>query len=176
MAADLPQAFVADKKIKMLLLELEKCNCAFQGIRFQTCQPETGFAGGFDQANNRIEICSNVPDMIIKRTLRHELIHALDHCTGRLGSRTLQDPSAPPGLPTCQQLARSEIRAASLSGDCDLFQEALRGTLSFSRDWFPRCITRRAVKSLEMLPSCKDQAKASVAENMDFAMNDRYPF
>ena len=55
--------------------------------------------------------------------LNHELIHHFDYCSGKFedvhGGRTAE----------CSHLARSELRAALLSGECKFSREFLRGNI-----------------------------------------------
>lgn len=51
----------------------------------------------------------------------HELIHAYDYCRANLV------------LENCRHHACTEIRAASLSGDCDFFNELKRGNWGFKQ-------------------------------------------
>ena len=52
----------------------------------------------------------------LRKTIKHELIHAYDHMHGLLSKQPLD-------FSDCNLLACTEIRAAVLSGDCDYTAE-----------------------------------------------------
>ncbi len=121
-------------------------------------------AGGFESDKNEIQVCEGMPETMEERTIAHELIHAWDYCTGQL-----------PSNPTCLQIARSELRAGFLSGDCERLEEFYRGRNPFSYS-LEACARRRAILSLEMHANCKANAAALVDECLADAKNDKRPF
>jgi inner membrane protease ATP23 len=82
--------------------------------------------------------------------MMHELIHAFDFC------RIDMNPQS------CLHMACTEIRAANLSGDCNLSLEVIRGHgLSFTGHK-QTCVKRIATTSLMMNPGCREHAERSV--------------
>merc|ERR1711872_1109331 len=80
------------------------------------CEPcGKGFLGGFDPDAKEVILCEDnlTSQRQLNRILTHELIHAYDVCRTQYDSNNLQ------------HLACSEIRAANLSGDCEVWQEKL---------------------------------------------------
>jgi inner membrane protease ATP23 len=102
----------------------------------------------------------------VNNALVHELIHAYDHCR----AATL-DWSA------CQHHACSEIRAATLSGDCTFRQEAARGNWTL-RAGAQACAARRAALSVAMNPHCAGPgvARKAVDAVFDKCFADTAPF
>lgn len=73
-------------------------------------------------------------------------------------------------------LACSEVRAASLSGDCNWTQEAARGHLSLGGQ-HQVCCRRRAELSVGMNPACQGvRAREAVAAVFDACFADTAPF
>jgi inner membrane protease ATP23 len=163
-----------DEKISKLLHELK--NCSFNGIKFQKCSKETGTAGGFHSGSNSVQICENMPEMMMISTIRHELVHALDFCKGNLGIAAGGSHSSPCRLATCREIAQSEVRASHLSGDCSFLQEILRAQIRLDLDWFRKCVKRRAIKSVAMHSRCKDEASAVVCEVFEESLSNTFPF
>ncbi|RKP20813.1 hypothetical protein ROZALSC1DRAFT_27727, partial [Rozella allomycis CSF55] len=78
-------------------------------------------------------------------TIRHELIHAFDHC--RIKDLNEND---------CYKIACTEVRAANLSGECKFTKEFM-GATKYSLSFLGRkvsCVRRNAIKSLMGLPQC----------------------
>lgn len=96
----------------------------------------------------------------------HELIHAYDHCR-----------AADLDWTNCEHHACSEVRAASLSGDCHFKQEVLRGNVGF-RGQHQRCVRRRAELSVAMNPYCSaaGRAKQAVEAVFEPCFADTAPF
>lgn len=68
-----------------------------------------------------------------------------------------------------------QIRASSLSGECGVLDEMMRGRFSISfalRD----CAKRRAILSLEGNPNCKGFAAQAVEQAFQKCYNDYMPF
>lgn len=116
----------------------------------------------------QVVICSNhlSAQEEVSHALTHELIHAYDHCRG-----------ADLDWTNCEHHACSEIRAASLSGDCHFKQELLRGNTGF-RGQHQRCVRRRAELSVGMNPHCKGpgRAKQAVEQTFEQCFADTAPF
>ena len=134
--------------------------------------------GGYDTKSKQLLICSNLPGNLVELTLVHELVHAYDDCRGRLSS-TNNDTSANSKLIAC-----SEIRAAQLSGDCGLLQEAMRGRWPplnpFKlQDHLASCVKRRAILSMNINHLCPDDPALNekiVLQEWDSCFNDKQPF
>ncbi|KAJ2160915.1 Mitochondrial inner membrane protease atp23 [Coemansia sp. RSA 552] len=98
-------------------------------------------------------------------TLAHEMIHAYDDTNFKLDWYNLEHHAC------------TEIRAASLSGDCTWFQEAMRGNLGFLKH-HQTCVKRRAALSVRANPNCKSKQHADAAVNKVFnsCFTDTRPF
>ncbi len=116
----------------------------------------------------QVIVCSNhlSAQEEVSHVLTHELIHAYDHCRG-----------ADLDWTNCEHHACSEVRAASLSGDCHFKQELLRGNTGF-RGQHQRCVRRRAELSVGMNDYCKGPgcAKRAVDNVFDRCFADTAPF
>lgn len=123
--------------------------------------------GGF-RAPDGVVICHNhlASQEEINHALTHELIHAYDHCRAKDLDWL-----------NCAHHACSEIRAASLSGDCNFKMELLRGNVAV-RGQHQKCVKRRAELSVGMNPHCArpGQAKHAVEKVFDACFKDTAPF
>ena len=111
-------------------------------------------------------VCENTvySEKYLVELLTHEMIHAYDHCRAFVNWRD------------CEQHACSEIRAASLSGDCRFFNEVGRGNFGLVGH-HQVCVKRRALKSVLINPNCtKDQAEAAVESAFARCYKDTMPF
>ena len=97
--------------------------------------------------------------------LAHELIHAIDMCRAKM------DP-----LRNCMQLACTEIRAESLSGECNMSWEFLRAKLNSYMGHGQECVRRRAIDSVQANPNCADKAELFVDAAMERCYVDTFPF
>jgi mitochondrial inner membrane protease ATP23 len=71
---------------------------------------------------------------------------------------------------------KNQIRAASLSGDCDFWNEIRRGKVAF-KDHHKTCVRRRAVVSLASHPNTtQEQAVEAVETVFKECYNDVSPF
>lgn len=89
-------------------------------------------------------LCSNnlTTQAHTSNTLLHETVHAFDACRANLN------------WGNCVHHACSEIRAATLSGDCNFTREVfLRRKYGFAKQ-FQRCVKRRAELSVSLNPYC----------------------
>lgn len=141
------------------------CSLGPNFIQVQHCGMEVG--GGF-RAPDGVIICHNhlASQEEINHALTHELIHAYDHCRAKDLNWC-----------NCQHHACSEIRAASLSGDCNFNMELMRGNLGI-KGQHQKCVQRRAELSVSMNPHCArpGQAKAAVKAVFDSCFADTAPF
>ena len=100
----------------------------------------------------------------VQRTVLHELIHAYDTCRAKVDCND------------CHQLACTEIRAALLSGDCDMFNEWRRRNFGFKGQG-AACVKRRAELSVIANPNCAgEKGKAAVEAVFDTCYADTAPF
>lgn len=129
------------------------------------CDMEVG--GGF-RAPDGVIICHNhlATQEEVDHALTHELVHAYDHCR-----------ASDLDWSNCVHHACSEIRAASLSGDCNFKMEFVRGNFSL-RAQHQKCAKRRAELSVGMNPHCMrpGQAKAAVERAFVSCFEDTAPF
>ncbi|GMH32656.1 hypothetical protein BSKO_00490 [Bryopsis sp. KO-2023] len=151
--------------VKFMIDKLDKAGCEIPRSFFvaEECGVEVG--GGFVPGRG-ITICHNhlTEQGEIDRCLVHELVHAYDHCRANID------------WSNCEHHACSEIRAATLSGDCDLWQEFFRGNWKL-KGQFQNCVKRRAELSVRMNPSCSEiTAKAAVDSVFEKCFKDTAPF
>ena len=106
--------------MSLLLQALSSSNCPITSPSFyQIGHCDGAINGGFQIDQDGIPsvlLCSNhiLDQETMDRTVTHELIHAYDTCTNNVDWNN------------CQHLACTEVRAASLSGDCNWKYEFLR--------------------------------------------------
>ncbi|XP_075065196.1 mitochondrial inner membrane protease ATP23 homolog isoform X2 [Mixophyes fleayi] len=140
---------------------------AFKDRHFACEECDGSVCGGFDSATSEIVLCqNNINDQPhMNRVVTHELIHAFDHCRAHVDF-----------LNNVQHLACSEIRAASLSGDCSLTNEVLR--LKFGvKQHHQTCVRDRAVHSIMAARKfSQETAEKAVDEVFDSCFNDQEPF
>ncbi|PWY96874.1 mitochondrial inner membrane protease ATP23 [Testicularia cyperi] len=137
------------------------------------CPPS--IAGGFSPSlaneptsHSSILLCSNriYSKSHLEDTLAHEMVHWFDHC------RFLVDWG------NLRHHACSEIRAASLSGDCGFAREFKRRNYGFKMQ-HQNCVKRRAVLSILSNPACggdRDKAEKVVDEVFPSCFGDTRPF
>lgn len=137
------------------------------------CPPS--IAGGFSPSlrseptsESSILLCSNriFSKAHLEDTLSHEMVHWFDHC------RFLVDWS------NLRHHACSEIRAASLSGDCGFVREWQRRNYGFKLQ-HQNCVKRRAVLSILANPACagdRQKAEQTVDEVFQSCFGDTRPF
>jgi inner membrane protease ATP23 len=126
---------------------------------------EAAVGGGF-QDDGTVILCANHirSQAMASTTLVHELIHAFDQC------RAYLDWS------NCIHHACSEIRAATLSGDCDWIREVARSHFRIGGQ-FRRCIKRRAEMSVRMNRNCSElEAHEAVERAFETCYRDTAPF
>jgi len=137
-----------------------------------SCPPD--IAGGFSPSSpesppseSGILLCANriFSKSHLEDTLAHEMIHWYDNCRFHVDWNNLRHHAC------------SEIRAASLSGDCRWLREIQRRHFTFMKQ-HQECTRRRAVLSVRANPACKDDATAErvVSDVWDSCFNDTRPF
>ncbi|GAM19196.1 hypothetical protein SAMD00019534_023710, partial [Acytostelium subglobosum LB1] len=151
-----------DDTLRYIMKEMTKRGCLPPIIKCIPCN-EPSF--GYFEAGTGLLICNNVKtySVTLRNTIVHEMIHAYDTCRYDL------DPN------DCVHVACTEIRAANLSGDCKFSQEFGRGFTGIYNH-MPECTKRRAIKSLEAHPKCKQIAEVSVLKAWDKCNPDYAPF
>lgn len=161
---------LTDPIVVYLLTCLRKSGCPLSRMAIR-CGAIPGekmeLTSGFFDAREGIIINEACIDSGIQLTdtLRHELIHALDYCRTDLNSLE-------PAKRAC-----SEIRAASLSGECKWSREFMRGNVGIRaiRNLFQDCIRRRSIMSLSS-DLGGESAKALVDKYLDICISDTTPF
>lgn len=163
-------------RVTSLLRKLDTRGCALAAdpIVCEDVFDGAPLVGGYDSIRKLVVMNPSVPEGALNqsewtRTITHELIHAWDHC------RAVVEPA------NCRHIACTEIRAANLSGDCDLGAEFTRGGV---RDFTVRghqqkCVRRRAELSLSAHPHCVAAArgvKATVDDVWEPCYKDVSPF
>ncbi|KAI8816720.1 peptidase M76 family-domain-containing protein [Fimicolochytrium jonesii] len=158
-------------RIQKLFNALTKNSCPLtpsRHIRCVRCTPQV--AGGFGPAIG-IALCADrrIPPRRFNDALAHELIHAYDYCTRNID---FEDP---------KQHACAEIRAASLSGDCEWDREWARKrylAIPFRKGAFESCVRRRAALAVMYNREVGDVGKAFqvVKEMYDICVQDVQPF
>ncbi|KAI9143887.1 peptidase M76 family-domain-containing protein [Paraphysoderma sedebokerense] len=152
--------------VKFMLQHLEKTGCKFEK-KHLICTPcDASRSGGFSPDHGVI-LCENrfMNKAHMEDTIAHELIHAFDQCRSKIDWNN------------CYHHACTEIRAASLSGDCRWSREVRRGFLTFTKQ-HQACVKRRAILSVKENPSCSGPGVAENAVNkvFDSCFADTYPF
>ena len=170
--------------INLLMLALADAGCPVKPdihIAIEDCSDNCGIIGAFDSYNNQIVLCKNQLNALkgksskissIQETLSHELIHAYDHCRANVD---FYDNKA--------HLMCSEIRAASLSGQCMFSENVIASTLNGFKAYHQTCVKKAALSSFQALhPSCDKRRALNLLEKLfpscynDYAPFDRIPF
>ncbi|KAJ1990391.1 Mitochondrial inner membrane protease atp23 [Dimargaris cristalligena] len=152
--------------VRFMLDELEKNGCKFYRKHF-VCMPcGADRSGGFNP-HTGVQLCSDrfLSKSHMEDTIAHELIHAYDYC--RYNMR----------MDNCLHHACTEIRAASLSGDCGILREFNRRQFAFTKQ-HQVCVRRRAILSVQSNPNCSAPGVAEEAVNKVFrsCFRDTQPF
>jgi inner membrane protease ATP23 len=115
--------FQSSPVVQFMLEQLKKVGCEFNFDKHFLCAPcDLSRSGGFLPSHG-VLLCQNrlMHKQHLQDTLIHELIHAFDHCTTHVNWNN------------CEQLACSEIRAVSLSGECQWLKELSRGNFAIAK-------------------------------------------
>lgn len=140
------------------------CAVGREFIQVEHCDAAVG--GGF-RVPDGVVICHNHLSSAeeVSHALTHELIHAYDHCRG-----------ADLDWTRCEHHACSEVRSATLSGDCNWKMEFFRGNFALAAQ-HRACVRRRAEISVGMNPHCRGlRAKVAVDAVFDRCFADTAPF
>ncbi|ORZ24306.1 peptidase M76 family-domain-containing protein [Absidia repens] len=123
-------------------------------------------SGGFSP-DDGILLCQNRLGTKTRQehTMVHEMVHMYDHHKFKVDWTNLRHHAC------------SEIRAASLSGDCRWSSEIQRGFYTFTKQ-HQACVKRRAILSVAQNPHCKDKAEAerAVSSVYESCFADTRPF
>ncbi|XP_040271667.1 mitochondrial inner membrane protease ATP23 homolog [Bufo bufo] len=154
--------------VKLLLDAMSRAGCTAYRDRHFACEEcDERVGGGFDSSTSEIVICqNNINDQAtMNRMLTHELIHAYDHCRAQVDF-----------LGNIRHLACTEIRAASLSGDCSLTNEMSRFKFGIKQH-HQTCVRDRAVGSIMAARKISQEAaEKAVDEVFESCFHDREPF
>ncbi|GAB5365612.1 hypothetical protein AAMO2058_001072900 [Amorphochlora amoebiformis] len=159
-----------DKRVKFMIKSMAAFGCPIPQHDFIRCEREppggqlvTGaFDIGDDKERPKVILYANnlQPTTLSIHTIRHELVHALDYCKYDVDKENMK------------HVACTEVRAASLSGECDASIEFLRSysTMSFNNH-HKRCVRRRSAKSLQY---SFDASEKQIKDTLDSVFNDCY--
>ncbi|OZJ03270.1 hypothetical protein BZG36_04901 [Bifiguratus adelaidae] len=152
--------------VTFMLKNLQKVGCPLTKETL-ICMPcDATRSGGFSP-DHGILLCQNrfFSKSHQEDTMVHEMIHMYDHC------RFEVDWS------NCRHHACSEVRAASLSGDCRWSREIRRGFYQFTKQ-HQACVKRRAILSVKQNPACQGEgvAEQAVASVFESCFKDTRPF
>ncbi|CEO97450.1 Mitochondrial inner membrane protease ATP23 [Plasmodiophora brassicae] len=159
-----------DAYVRFMVAAMATAGCRIDASYFK-CQPCDRLVGGGlyydDDGNSSVILCENrlTSESQTATVAAHELIHAFDNC------RAHHDPG------NLQHHACTEIRAASLSGDCRFMNEIMRGHYKVMKQ-HQACVRRRAILSVRMNPNCQndEQAATAVDSVWDTCFADTAPF
>ncbi|CAD7939876.1 unnamed protein product [Amoebophrya sp. A120] len=100
------------------------------------CPPKCGHVAGFSPEKNAVWICGNLVHnpFEFRRLLAHELVHAFDYARAHMRTR--------------EHLLCTEIRAWSLSGQCDLWVNFWKFLGDDMIDRKQRCVKENALLSV----------------------------
>ncbi|CAO3677883.1 unnamed protein product [Rhizopus stolonifer] len=122
-------------------------------------------SGGFSPEG--IILCQNkLPEKVMQEnTMVHEMVHLYNDTKFKINWTNLKHQAC------------SEIRAASLSGDCKWSREIKRGFFTFTKQ-HQTCVKRRAILSVQQNPNCesKEDAERAVQSVFDSCFADTRPF
>ncbi|ORX67193.1 hypothetical protein DL89DRAFT_248882 [Linderina pennispora] len=152
--------------VRFMSESLDKSGSHF-GVDSMPCMKCDEMRSGGFSTDGVIQLCYNrlFSKGHLETTMAHEMVHAYDHVNYKLDWYNLEHHAC------------TEIRAASLSGDCSWFQEMLRGNVGFLKQ-HQTCVKRRAALSVRANPNCKSDKHAEAAVNKVFTscFTDTRPF
>ncbi|KAJ3411975.1 Mitochondrial inner membrane protease atp23 [Chytridiales sp. JEL 0842] len=152
--------------VRFMLENLERVGCPLDKRHFRCTPCDMTRAGGFAPKHGII-LCQNrlKNKQHMEDVMTHELIHAYDHCTTNVK------------WSDCRHYACSEIRAATLSGECKFTREIQRGFFSIAKH-HQACVKRRAMFALKQVPQCSGEGVAEEAVRSVWAscFKDTAPF
>ena len=115
----------------------------------------------------KIVMCSNIMDdeERVQETLAHELIHAYDMCTAHMSPDS-----------ECLHHACTEIRAANLSGQCNIRNRLRHTKWNQLRKHHQECVRSSASQSIAARPICRGRVEESIAAAWPSCYKDTRPF
>lgn len=154
--------------VKFMLEAMKKVGCEVHVDRHLVCEPcGPTVAGGYDPSTRQIVLCENniYSQGHMKDTLTHELIHSYDYCRAHID------------WSNNRHLACTEIRAASLSGECFFWKENFARLKFGWKKHHQMCTRERAAKSILCVRDIsEEQAYQLVDEVFVSCFNDTDPF
>ncbi|KAG9290280.1 hypothetical protein G9A89_022256 [Geosiphon pyriformis] len=153
--------------VVFMLQRLEQAGCKIERNHFRCLPCDATRTGGFSPGHG-ILLCQNrfYGKSHQQDTMVHEMIHLYDHCRFKVDWNN------------CLHHACSEVRAASLSGDCRWLREIQRGHFTNFGKQHQNCVRRRAVLSVSQNASCSAPGVAAKAVGQVFesCFKDTRPF
>ena len=165
--------------VKTMLLAMQEAGCPiFHDVHIVIgeCDPTSNVFGGFDQRNNRLILCQNKFRLIssdrekltsMESLLSHELIHAYDYC--RANVDFYNNP---------KHVMCSEIRAASLSGECMFKRKRNHAIFNGMRGYHKLCVKKAAMASFMSLHQSwtNEEAEQLMTQLFPSCYSDDEPF
>ncbi|KAI9289486.1 peptidase M76 family-domain-containing protein [Umbelopsis sp. AD052] len=152
--------------VRFMLDNLKKVGCAMTKEDFKCMPCDETRSGGFSPQDG-ILLCQNrfFSKSHQEDTMVHEMIHMYDNCRFKVD------------WSNCKHHACSEVRAASLSGDCKWTREVRRGFYTFTKQ-HQACVKRRAILSVKQNPACADEgcAERAVSSVFESCFADTRPY
>ncbi|KAI8393529.1 metalloprotease ATP23 [Radiomyces spectabilis] len=152
--------------VRFMVDNLQKVGKEMTRDSFQCFPCDESRAGGFSPEEG-VLLCANHFNSKTHQetTMVHEMVHMWDHHKFKVDWGNLRHHAC------------SEVRAASLSGDCNWSREIQRGFYTFTKQ-HQACVKRRAILSVAENPNCKNMEEAERAVNsvFDSCFADTRPF
>ena len=153
------QCIASNQSIRRLLTALASLGCSFDINRHLTCEKSNGdtLRGGFDRSTCQVVL---YPENLHSprefcTIFHHELIHAYDYCRVKIDFNDLS------------HLACTEIRAASLSNQCSLFNHFSSSSRPFLlKNQHATCVRNRARESMETRSNLPRQKLNEIIEDV----------
>ena len=154
--------------VRFMLDNIRKTYSTFDAADIACLHCEPLLAGGFDPDRGEIMLCQNRigSRKLMEATMAHEMIHIYDQARFNTDWNNLRHHAC------------TEIRAASLSGECRWMSEFFGGLYTDFIKHHQACTKRRAVMSVVLNKNCKDeeQARHVVNEVFESCFRDTRPF
>ncbi|OCK85980.1 mitochondrial inner membrane protease atp23 [Lepidopterella palustris CBS 459.81] len=153
--------------VNFMRSEVSKLGGDLNSSNVQCKRCDTQQSGGFD-LNYGILLCANQfrNRGHVEDTMAHEMVHAWDYLRFKVDNNNLRHQAC------------TEIRAATLSGECRFIREFFTRNQWKITQQLQECVRRRATLSVMARPNCKDEAHATrmVNEVWDSCFSDTRPF
>lgn len=144
---------------------MQKLGCSLPKTFF-SCRPcgDVAAVGGYFPDEGLVICADKVRTKgELVRTMRHELIHAFDHCRANIDWNDID------------HVACAEVRAQNLSGECGFMQELNRGHLDLKKH-HQACVRRRAELSVRQVNPDPVVAAAAVERVFARCFADTAPY